>query len=118
MDIDVATQRSILWRTFLCFQGEHDLIVLALRYQAITQTTRGMRGVWVTDAERKIVSALVIFGEDVEGAFRGAPISLSHFVANRARPQSDAISPQQLVVRKQEKLSLTFLDQDSWLNQR
>src|SRR5713226_5673127 len=97
MDVDVASQTSILRRAFLCPQRAHDRFVLCFGYQSISQTALGVRSVWITEAKRKIEGALVILREDVEVTFRSPSISLPHFVADRTQTQADAISPHQFV---------------------
>src|SRR5438876_1578974 len=118
MDVDVAAQTSILRRALLCPQRPHDRFVLRFGYQAISQTAFGVRGIRVTDTERKIEGTLVILSEDVEVTFRSAPISLPHFVADGVQAEADLICAYQLVCGKQEQLPLSFLDDDPWFHER
>src|SRR5882672_2994435 len=99
VDVDVATQASVLRRASLCLQRAQDRVILCFRDQSITQTALGMCRIWVTNTKRKIKRALVIFSEDIEVAFRCAPIALPHLVAHRARAQTDAIRSHQLICR-------------------
>src|SRR5260221_9133584 len=77
-----------------------------------------MRGVRITQAERKIESAFVILSEDVELAFRRAPIAGAHLVTRRAETQSDPVSAHQLAGGKQEQPSLSFLNHDFRIAER
>src|SRR5258707_14998948 len=60
VNVDVAAQVCVLQRRLSCPQGAGDRIVLRTRDQAVAQTSLGMRGVRITQAERKIESAFVI----------------------------------------------------------
>src|SRR5438132_12942595 len=107
MNVNVAAQVGVLRRRFFRSQRARDRVILSVRDQAITQTTLGMRGVRIAQAERKIKCALVILCEDVELAFRRAPITSADFVADGTQAKTNAISAHQLVAGEKQQLSLT-----------
>src|SRR6266849_2489833 len=118
VNVNVAAQMCVLRRSLFCPQRARDRVVLRARDQAIAQTSFSMRGVRIAQPERKIKRTLRILSEDVELAFRRAPIACAHFVPQWAQSQSDAISAHQPVTGKQQQLSLGLLNDDFGIAER
>lgn len=114
MDVDVATQASVLGRRLFGLQSAHDRIVLRSVNQSVAQAAFSVRSIWIRYAEGKIKRTLVVFGKEVEIAFRRPPISLPDFVADRTQAEANAIDPDQFVSVVKVETPFTFLHDDAW----
>ena len=81
VNVDVAAELRVLWRSFMGIQSLDDRVVLRPGDQTVSQSSPGMGGVGITDTQGKIEGAPVVPGEDIEVALRRAPVALPNLVA-------------------------------------
>ncbi len=71
MNVNVATQGSILRRSRFVSDRSNNPVTLRASDQTIAQAALGVLYIWITYAQRQVKSTSWVLGEDVELAFRG-----------------------------------------------
>jgi len=80
MDVDQTTESGVLRGRRLCSDRLGYRAMLGTIYQSVAQPAVGVFGIWITDAQRQVISTAVVLYEDVELAFGRCAITFPYLV--------------------------------------